>query len=120
MCAVVVLKDRCGMPPRLHKFIETQSEPSEEQRAQWRKWSSRRRQLEVAGKRLYRLPLKEQIVLGALMATHPGRIDDLAEHDVCEQLLTHLLETTLQRVMHDVTNPELKADIEYMLKGLRR
>ena len=95
-------------------------DPVEQQRAQWRKWSDRHRELKAVGKRLYRLPLKEAMVLGALMATNPDRVDDLAEHDICEQLLTHLNETTLQRVIADVTDPELRVDIAFMLKEFSR
>ena len=97
--------------PRLREVPDDQVE---QQRAQWRLASSRRRQREQAGQRVFHLALPEVLVVGGLMATYPGR--DLANHEVCESLLAGLIERYLLGVMHDCQDEALKVDIGRLLQ----
>ena len=93
----------------------TQSEPSEDQRAQWRLASSRRRKREGAGERVYRIVLNETLVAGALMASHQSPAD-LTDHNLCEVLLARLVESYLPSVINDCADGELRVDIQRMLR----
>ena len=102
--------------PRLSEVPDDQAE---QQRAQWRLASSRRRQREGAGERVYRITLKETLVAGALMASHQSH-DDLTDHNLCEVLLARLVEKHLPAVINDCADCELRVDIERMLRDFDR
>ena len=91
--------------PRLSDL--SPDDPTEQQRAQWRKWASTRRQREGAGERVFGLPLPEWLIVGALMATNPGRTD-FTDHEECEALLAVLVYKHLEWLMHDLPDEELK------------
>ena len=93
---------------------------SERQLEQWRLWSGTRRRREDAGERVYDLPLPEMLVASALTAIRPDLRDRLTDHVLCVQLLRPLVEEALLRVIADCTDPELRVDIQFMLKDLAR
>ena len=103
-----------------HNADATTVQPTEQQRAQWRKASSRRRRREDAGERFYGLSLPEMLVASALTAIRPDLRDRLTDHVLCVQLLRPLVEEALLRVIHDVTDPVLRVDFQFMLKDLAR
>ena len=100
--------------PRLSDL--SPDDPVEHQRAQWRLASSRRRQRESTGQRVFHLTLPEVLVIGGLMATNPGRID-FTDHQECEVLLANLIAEHLRSVMHDCQDEALRVDIGRLLQG---
>ena len=101
------------------RLAAAQSEPSEAVREQWRHRSSRRRQREISGVRIYRVALPEGLVAGALMAGNHGEYD-LANHEHCEHLLGGLFDTFLRGVIDQSSDLELKADITRLLREFAR
>lgn len=80
--------------------------------------SSRRRKRDAAGVRVYRNPQMELLVVCALMVKYPNRTD-LANHEVCEELLAKLNTEHLQTII-DCADGELRVDIKRMLRDFDR
>ena len=108
------------------RLREVRDDPLERKRAQWRLSSHKRRRRDDDDEYVYGIQLPELLVVAALTATHPDRREKLIRcstrivRALCAELLRPLVVEALLRVSHDVTNTELKVDIEYMLKGFRR